>query len=164
MNPTPIKAVEPGSTFSREQAAESLTEASRNSLGHWRDCNYWDWLDFSKCDCADGLANVPSEAKAYTVAPIPLRDYFAATATIPWEEALNLAAAEHKERIALGGGVALAEVVEARVRLRYLEADAMIIRRAVPPAVQFEQGKERGENYGESLAPENKADTPAPTD
>lgn len=141
----------------REKASADPNILARNAAGHWDDCNYGDWGDFSKCDCDEGLANVPNAGKAYVVAPMPLRDFFAATVVIPWEEALNLAAAEAKERISLGGQVTLAQVVEARVRLRYLEADAMILRRAIAPAVQFEQGQERGKNYGASLSGEDEA-------
>jgi hypothetical protein len=143
----------------RKEATTDLTQCARNALGHWTDCPYWDWVDFSKCDCAKGLADVPEQAEAYQVAPMPLRDYFAATASVPWEEAVNLAAAEQANRVSLGGQVTLAEVVEARVRLRYLEADAMIVRRTIKPRAQFEAGKERGEKYGESLAPESEQGT-----
>lgn len=136
----------------REAARDDPNLAVRNAFGHWTGCNYGDWLDFSKCDCAEGLAGVPAKHQAMTVEAMPLRDYFAATVTIPWEEGVNLAAQENSERIAIGGGVTLAEVIEARCRLRYLEADAMIIRRAHPPREQFEAGKERGKNYGESLS------------
>lgn len=153
------KPMEP--TEKRQNATVDLSVDARNAAGHWGDCPYWDWPDFEKCDCADGLATVPSRAKAYTVVPMPLRDHFAASVVIPWEEALNLAAAEVKERIALGGGVTLAEIIVARVRLRYLEADAMIEQRKIAPRQSFEAGQEKGEDYSDSLQPE---DPPAELD
>jgi hypothetical protein len=146
----------------RELAKADLSVVGRNAIGHWSNCPYWDWRDFSKCDCAEGLANVPEQAKAHVVAPMPLRDYFAANVKVEWDEAVNLAAAEAKERIALGGQVTLAEVVMARVRLRYLEADAMIEQRKIEPRRSFEVGSERGKDYGKSLQPETVDDQAAP--
>lgn len=139
----------------REAALQNLTLDARNALGHWTDCPHWDWADFSKCNCADGIANVPAVGRAYVPSPIPLRDHFAATASVPWDDALALAAAEAGARIALGGQPTLAEVVFARVRLRYLEADAMIEHRKHAPREAFEAGQERGKNYGESLNDED---------
>ena len=118
----------------RGLAENDPTMLARNAAGHWDDCNYGDWGDFSKCNCAEGLASTPAKSEAVTVAPLPLRDYFAATVPVPWDDAVALASAENAKRVALGGQITLLEIVEARVRLRYLEADMMIAVRALPPA------------------------------
>ena len=118
----------------RINATANLEIDARNAMGHWGDCPYWDWPSFDKCTCGEGLSSFEGAEKSYAPAPIPLRDFFATSVVVPWEEALNLAAAEAKERVSLGGQVTLAEVVAARVRLRYLEADAMVAYRSQPHA------------------------------
>lgn len=108
-----------------------MDRLTRNTLGHFEDCPYWDWGDFSKCKCAEFLAGIPEPANAVVVAPMPLRDYFASQVNVPWQEAFNMAMACRSE-LDLGGKCSFQEIISARVQLRYLEADGMIAFRALP--------------------------------
>ncbi len=124
-----------GSDIGRQLLREDLRINGRNAVGHWGDCAYWDWADFSKCDCAEGLPiGGSSEPQAVVVAPIPLRDYFAAQLPISWDQAIELAQHLHAEKLNISGKLDVADIIEARVRIRYLEADAMCEYRALPPA------------------------------
>ncbi len=113
-----------------------MTDLTRNTLGHLDACNYSDWVDFSKCQCAEGLACVPKQAQAYTVAPMPLRDYFAATVDVPWD----VAAMVCSDGVGRSGKLLCVTVIDVRAQLRYAEADAMIAARAAP-----REGDEPGE-------------------
>lgn len=125
-------------------AAEDPCMPIRNLAGHIVTCNFGDWVDFSKCKCAEGLANVPEKQTAFVVAPMPLRDIFASSIHISDEVAHDLAmgvrkARKQKQKIEtvsaiLGVGndepLTIIELADARAKIRYLEADAMIAWRA----------------------------------
>ena len=123
---------------------DTAAKNTRNHLGHWENCNYWDWQDFTKCECSDGLASVPEPTDAFVVSPMPMLDYFAGQIDIPWEEAVNFAVGmkQQQSRIETLGDnpntATLAEICGARARLRYFEAAAMMRARAlihVPDAI-----------------------------
>jgi hypothetical protein len=111
----------------------------RNFQGHFVTCNYGDWFDFTKCDCGESLIGMPERNEAFQISPLPLRDTFAMAIDIPLDQAIELAALLKKgeqkiETVDLITGgepmpLTMREVAEARARLRYLEADAMIERR-----------------------------------
>jgi len=103
-----------------------IRDPTRNALGHWDGCPYWDWRDFSKCQCEDGLACI-TESTIHTVSPMPLRDFFAATVNLPWQAAVDAAVDGSKL-----SRPTLAEVIEIRARMRYIEADAMLRARSLP--------------------------------
>jgi len=84
-------------------------DGPRNHLGHWNNCPYWDWRDFSKCQCEDGLACI-TESTIHTVSPMPLRDFFAAMVNVP-------------------PGFIMPESI---ARQKYEIADAMIQARSIP--------------------------------
>jgi len=127
------------------------TKEARNSLGHFEDCNYWDWPDLSKCNCAAGLAGANNGAGPYQISPIPLRDHFACAVTPSDEEALNLAMAEFNATNAIHlvnkkQAPTIGDIIIARARLRYIEADAMIeVRKAKPETRRSEEAKENPE-------------------
>lgn len=125
-----------------EQAASDPCFAIRNLAGHFTTCNYGDWHDFTKCHCAESLLSAPEQSEAFQVVPMPLRDFFAASVNIPLEQAAELALLLKGGAEAIAAGdldlsktiaatLTMAEVAEAKARLRYLEADAMCERRKV---------------------------------
>lgn len=124
----------------------------RNLGGHLVDCNYGDWPDFSKCDCAEGLAGIPAKRAAFHVSPMPLRDCFAMGINVSEDYARELAEgiAINKARAKMiqtpgelmagpePAAVSVIDIAEARAKLRYLEADAMIAWRAESLQMQAE--------------------------
>jgi hypothetical protein len=121
------------------QAAEDPCMPIRNLAGHFIMCNFGDWVDFSKCDCEQGIAGAGKEPDAFAVSPMPLRDFFAATINISDDQAVELAAAvkQRRENLtpkelaqAMVGNepvdLTITEIAEARARLRYLEADVLL--------------------------------------
>jgi len=99
---------------------------NRNHLGHWENCPYWDWQDFSKCDCAEGLAN-HVENDQLTIGPMPLRDFFASQINIPWDAAIQAL----KGRMVGARSFEVGEIIGIRAQMRYLEADAMLHARKI---------------------------------
>ena len=125
----------------RDAGADDPSMPVRNIAGHFVDCNYGDWQDFTKCTCAVGILSGPARAEAFTVSPMPLRDYFAATVHIGHEEAYVLAKGmkakqAQEQRITIAGQPeanpepTVIDIAEARAKLRYLDADAMVAWRA----------------------------------
>ena len=116
----------------------------RNLAGHLVTCNYGDWADFTKCKCAEGLLTAPEQKTAFVVAPMPLRDLLASSVHVSDEMAHELAmgirqAQKQNNKIETVGqalGVAneppltVIELADARAKIRYLEADAMVAWRA----------------------------------
>lgn len=125
-------------------AAEDPCMPIRNLAGHIVTCNYGDWADFSKCKCAEGLLTSPEKQTAFVASPMPLRDIFASSIHISDDVSHDLAmgirkAREQNQKIktvssVLGVGndqpLTIVELADARAKIRYLEADAMIAWRA----------------------------------
>ena len=124
-----------------EDAAQDPCMPVRNLGGHLVACNYGDWPTFEKCKCMEGLAGIPQQATAVVVGPMPIRDVIAMTINISDDHAHDMAAgikvAEAKRQqvklvsAALGiedasQQVSCVDIAEARAKLRYLEADAML--------------------------------------
>lgn len=147
-NPTP----EPNVTGTHDIRADGALDPClpvRNLGGHLVTCAYGDWADFSKCDCAEGLAGIPATRAAYQVSPLPLRDLIAAHTHVSDAAALDLAIGMSQQRAAdqriqllndedEGGGYkpTIMEMADAKAKLRYLEADAMISWRAESAEIQ----------------------------
>lgn len=126
-------------------AAEDPSMPIRNLAGHLVTCNYGDWADFSKCKCAEGLVGMPEKQTAFVVAPMPLRDLLASSIQVSDELAHELAVAirqtiKQGQKIETVGEVlgvsnelplTVIELADARAKIRYLEADAMISWRAI---------------------------------
>ena len=125
-------------------AAEDPCMPIRNLAGHLVTCNYGDWADFTKCKCAEGLLSAPEQKTAFVIAPMPLRDLLASSVNVSDEMAHELAmgirqARKQNNKIesvgeALGVSneppITVVELADARAKIRYLEADAMITWRA----------------------------------
>ena len=125
-------------------ASEDPCMPIRNLAGHIATCNYGDWADFSKCKCAEGLLTSPEKQTAFVVAPMPLRDTLASSVQVSDEMAHDLAmgirqAQKQQSKIETVGEVlgvsnepplTIIELADARAKIRYLEADAMISWRA----------------------------------
>jgi hypothetical protein len=115
-----------------------LLKLSRNGLGHLDDCNYFDWPDFSKCECAKGLAGIPEQATHVQVAPMPLRDWLAGAIDIPFDRAVEHAEHRLKDQQRLLAtqtqGVTMQLAMSALAELRYMAADMMILYRANGPS------------------------------
>lgn len=126
-------------------AAEDPSMPIRNLAGHLVTCNYGDWPDFAKCKCAEGLVGMPEKQTAFVVAPMPLRDLLAASIQVSDESAHELAMAirqaiKQGQKIETVGEVlgvsnepplTVTDLADARAKIRYLEADAMISWRAI---------------------------------
>ena len=122
-------------------AAEDPCMPIRNLAGHLVTCNYGDWADFTKCKCAEGLLSAPEQKTAFVIAPMPLRDLLASSVNVSDEMAHELAmgirqARKQNNKIesvgeALGVSneppITVVELADARAKIRYLEADAMIV-------------------------------------
>ena len=124
-----------------EDAAQDPCMPVRNLGGHLVTCNYGDWASFDKCDCARGIAGTPQQATAVVVGPMPLRDVFAMTIDISDDHAHDMAvgikvAEAKRQQVKLVSAtlgiedasqqVSCVDIAEARAKLRYLEADAML--------------------------------------
>lgn len=135
-----------------EVAADDPCMPIRNLAGHIVSCNYGDWIDFSKCKCAEGLLTAPEKATAFVVAPMPLRDILASSVQVSDEMAHELAmgiraaqkANQKIETVGEAFGVTndppltVIELADARAKIRYLEADAMISWRVQSLKIQAE--------------------------
>lgn len=136
----------------RENAEDDPCMPIRNLAGHIVSCNYGDWPDFSKCQCAEGLVSTPEKQTAVSVSPMPLRDMFAQSIFVSDELASDLAFSIRKERtrrqkvqpVAEALGVTdetpltIVELTDARAKIRYLEADAMCTWRRESLRIQAE--------------------------
>lgn len=155
-----------------EQAAADPCFPIRNLAGHRVDCNYGDFPNFTKCKCAQGLLTLPEAVAVVAVSPLPLRDHFAASVHVSDDLAHDLAAgikaerkkAEEKEkRIHTVGNVlgldqperppTIVELADAKAKIRYLEADAMIYWRV-------ESARQQVEAMINAKAEADKADAP----
>lgn len=128
-----------------EDAEQDPCVPIRNLVGHLVYCNYGDWADFTKCKCAEGLLTAPEQKTAFVVAPMPLRDILASSIQVSDEMAHDLAmgirkAQKQGQKIETVGEVlgvsnepllTLIELADARAKIRYLEADAMISWRSI---------------------------------
>jgi hypothetical protein len=130
-----INGVEPADRM-LEDAAHDPCMPVRNLGGHIITCNYGDWPTFEKCGCAEGLAGTPSKPPTHVnVAPMPLRDFFATTIDVSYEQARELAEGIKASRMQqqriistiVGNDepISVVDIADARAKLRYLEADAM---------------------------------------
>lgn len=140
----------------RESAADDPCLPVRNLAGHIVTCNYGDWADFSKCKCSEGLLGAPEQKTAFVVAPMPLRDILASSIQVSDEMAHELAIGIRKARkqdskIETVGQVlgvsnepplTIIELADARAKIRYLEADAMIVWRAQSLKINAEAARE----------------------
>ena len=147
----PLMAIRPGASGPvlseltdnelRENAEDDPCMPIRNLAGHLVTCNYGDWADFTKCKCAEGLLSAPEQKTAFVIAPMPLRDLLASSVNVSDEMAHELAmgirqARKQNNKIesvgeALGVSneppITVVELADARAKIRYLEADAMIV-------------------------------------
>jgi len=136
-----------------DDVANDPNRAERNLRGHLVTCNYGDWLDFTKCECAEELIGVPEKRVDYHVAPMSMRDYFAASIVVSDEAAHSLATnIKRKEASsamitdAMGMAAAreplsIMDIASARARIRYLEADIMLDWRNQTKSRQIEAEK-----------------------